>query len=218
MRRNRGFLLDMDGTLIDSEKIFRKLWKQAANHYGFPLSDYDLRLIASLNQSNLEKKVKSILPKGVSFEEFQKYRKDAFNEFIKIKGVSAKKGVKQFLAFCKENKINCIVVTNTSTQQALKRLESAKLLPFIKEMIGGDQVPEKKPNPSGYLLGIKRLGISKEDCIAIEDSHNGILAATSAGIKTIWIKDVWEVEEEVQNKAILKLSSFFDVLKEIEKV
>ena len=217
MRRNRGFLLDMDGTLIDSEKIFRKLWKQAANHYGFPLSDYDLRLIASLNQSNLEKKVKSILPKGVSFEEFQKYRKDAFNEFIKIKGVSAK-GVKQFLAFCKENKINCIVVTNTSTQQALKRLESAKLLPFIKEVIGGDQVPEKKPNPSGYLLGIKRLGISKEDCIAIEDSHNGILAATSAGIKTIWIKDVWEVEEEVQNKAILKLSSFFDVLKEIEKV
>lgn len=68
------------------------------------------------------------------------------------------------------------------------------------------------------MLGIKRLGISKEDCIAIEDSHNGILAATSAGIKTIWIKDVWEVEEEVQNKAILKFSSFFDVLKEIEKV
>lgn len=110
MRRNRGFLLDMDGTLIDSEKIFRKLWKQAANHYGFPLSDYDLRLIASLNQSNLEKKVKSILPKGVSFEEFQKYRKDAFNEFIKIKGVSAKKVLNNFWLFVKRIKLTVLLL------------------------------------------------------------------------------------------------------------
>jgi HAD superfamily hydrolase (TIGR01509 family) len=76
-------------------------------------------------------------------------------------------------------------------------------------VFAGDIVPKKKPAPDIYLLALKELGLRAQDCVVVEDSRNGLLAATAAGIRTVVTTSYFTTEERF-DEAVLVVDSLGD--------
>ena len=78
-------------------------------------------------------------------------------------------------------------------------------------MIGGDQIVNGKPHPEIYLKACQKLGKTTSDCLALEDSENGVRSALAAGLTVIQIPDLVPPSEEVKSFGHLILESLADV-------
>jgi HAD superfamily hydrolase (TIGR01509 family) len=84
-----------------------------------------------------------------------------------------------------ESDVRLVLITNASRRSVLQILKYFKLSKMFNFIITSEDVTEPKPSPEGYLLGLKKLGVSSENCVAIEDSLIGVSAAKSAKIKVL---------------------------------
>ena len=94
------------------------------------------------------------------------------------------------LQFCRESGLPYAIATATSKELAEQRLELAGLAGQFPQIVGGDQVLHGKPDPDIYLVAAKVLHLPPEQCMAIEDSPNGITAGLSAHCNVILVPDL----------------------------
>ena len=101
-----------------------------------------------------------------------------------------KPGVREILAFLKERGVPAALATSTGRPRTERRLEMTGLAPYFSAVITGDRVTHSKPDPEIYLLACEALGTAPEHTLAIEDSRNGILSASRAGMPVIMVPDM----------------------------
>ena len=101
-----------------------------------------------------------------------------------------KPGIAALLEFCKQAGLAYAVATATSQELARERLALAGLDGMFPDIVGGDQVKHGKPDPDIYVIAAKALGLPPEECVAIEDSPNGIAAGLDAGCNVILVPDL----------------------------
>lgn len=82
----------------------------------------------------------------------------------------------------------------------------------------GDMIKKSKPDPEIYLETCKKLKIKPEDCFALEDSKNGILSATTAGLKTIMVPDIWEPTIDIEQILYSKFTNLGEVKEHFEQI
>jgi HAD superfamily hydrolase (TIGR01509 family) len=114
------------------------------------------------------------------------------------KTIQIKAGAFDLLKYLNEEKVKLAVVTSTHTEIAAKRLYNAKLDQFFLFVVGGDKVRKGKPDPEIYLVACRRLGEQPTNCLALEDSDNGVLVAYNAGLAIIQVPDVVQPSSEVK--------------------
>jgi HAD superfamily hydrolase (TIGR01509 family) len=112
--------------------------------------------------------------------------------------IQIKAGAFDLLKYLNEEKVKLAFVTSTHTEIAAKRLYNAKLDQFFLFVVGGDEVRKGKPDPEIYLVACRRLGEQPTNCLALEDSDNGVLAAYNAGLAIIQVPDVVQPSSEVK--------------------
>jgi sugar-phosphatase len=173
--RNRiyaAFLFDMDGTLLDSSAVVERVWLTWARQHGI---DADA-LLSALHGVRAEDTIRKFAGPTLDVARETEWILQA--ELGDVEGVVPLEGIGSLLERLKPNE--WAVVTSATRALATVRLNAAQL-PLPRVLITAEDVQRGKPDPEGFLLAARRLGVRIEDCLVFEDSPAGVAAAKVAG-------------------------------------
>lgn len=193
----KGAIFDMDGLMIDTEKLYLKYWKQAAADFGYKMEDNHVFAIRSLARKYSIPKLKGFFGDDFPTEEVRSRRTELINSHIEKHGIEVKKGLFELLDYLKSNGIKLAVATATQRDRTLMYLDKINAINYFDSIICGDMVTNGKPEPDIYLTASAQLGLLPNQCVAYEDSPNGIKSAFSAGCHAIMIPDMTLPDDEV---------------------
>jgi len=196
--RIRAVLFDLDGTVIDTEKLYVRFWREASAFYGFPMTLEQGLGMRSLNAVAGAARMKSYFGDGVEYEAVREKRKELMNAFIEQEGIEAKPGILPLLDYLRAHDIRAAIVTASPIDRAEAHLAAVGLAGQFDRIISAQQVAHGKPEPDVYLYAAAELGFAPEECIAVEDSPNGLLSASRAGCHPVLVPDLDESTPEVQ--------------------
>lgn len=213
MAKIKAVLFDMDGTILDTEKIHKECWEQAMRDIGvdfLPTTFYDL--IGLNDKSTCEYFKKHY---GFTDEQYTKMSVSAYSlsrEYTTAKGIPVKKGFFELSDYLTEKGIKRAIVTSSMVSEALHNFERARIETPFDVIIGGDCVNEGKPSAEPFLKAAEALGVSAEECIIAEDSANGVRSAHNAGIRCVYIKDMVDIPDDVKALAEFKAESLEEII------
>jgi len=193
----KAVIFDMDGVLLDTEKHFEYCWTKAAREAGFPFEKEHAWMLRSLAAKFAEPLMKSIFGETFDFISVRERRKELMKERLSEFGLEKKSGADEILDYLKGQGIKIAVATATELVCAREYLESVGLYDKFDYVISAHTVANGKPMPDIYLYACEKIGENPADCLAVEDSPNGILAAVRAGIPTVMVPDRTKPDEEL---------------------
>ena len=209
----RGVLFDLDGVVIDTEKLYTRFWMEASRDLGHPMTLEQALQMRSLGSRESQEKLDSFFGAAVlPYADLRARRVELMEAFIAEHGVEEKRGIRELLAHLKEKKIPCAITSSSSIPVIRRHLGSLRLLDGFTALCSGKDVPMGKPAPDIYLSGAATLGVNPENCLAIEDSPAGIESAWRAGCMAIIVPDQDQPGEEVLSRAFAKADSLIDVM------
>ncbi|HEJ7886223.1 sugar phosphatase [Serratia liquefaciens] len=176
----KGFLFDLDGTLVDSLPAVERAWVNWAKRRGVDPQDvldfiHGKQAITSLRHFMSGESEAAIQQEFLLLEQV---------EAQDTEGVTALPGAAALLARLNQLDIPWAIVTSGSIPVATAR-RNAGGLPQPEVFITAEQVKKGKPQPDAYLLGAERLGLAPQDCVVVEDAAAGILSGLAAGCQVI---------------------------------
>ena len=198
----KAIIFDMDGLMIDSERV----------------KDMNLTMDEEFYKTLLGKPIKGIYQRfydvyGNDFpiENVIQDVHQLMAERFETEGVPVKKGLVELLHYLKDNNYKTIVATSSNRDRVDKILAQAKITEFFDDSICGDEVTKGKPNPEVFLKSCQKLGVNVDEAIVLEDSEAGIQASYDANIKVICIPDMKYPEKQYEEKT-------FKILKDLTEV
>ena len=194
----KGAIFDMDGLMIDTEKLYLKFWIQSAKDFGYDMKPEHVYAIRSMARKYSIPTLKGFLGEDCPTEEIRAHRTELMAEYINEHGLEVKKGLFELLYYLKGREIKMAVATATPRSRTTEYLEKIGAAKFFSAVICGDMVETGKPAPDIYLTAARELGLPPEECAAFEDSPNGIKAAHAAGCHAIMIPDMTQPDDEIK--------------------
>ena len=191
MSQPAALLFDMDGLLLDTERLAQRSFVDVAATYGIVPDDarrFFLTLVGS-SSAQTHRQTQNFLGPEKDVTEFAASWSCGFDRLIG-QGVPIKPGVAGALATLAGAGHRMAVVTSTRGARARDQLHRAELLQHFEYVTGGDEVSAHKPDPAPYLESAAKLGVHAGDCIAFEDSDRGLASAVSAGCRAVQIPDL----------------------------
>ena len=203
----KGVIFDMDGLMIDTEKLLTRFWCEAANLYGFNMTMEHVLGIRSLAAKFAEPKLKGIFGESFDYMAVRAKRIELMNDYIQKNGIEKKKGLDDLLEYLKQNGYSIAVATATDLKRTTAYLTRINIFHYFDKIVCASMVKSGKPEPDIYLKASEELGFLPSECIALEDSPNGIISAHRAGCKPIMIPDLSEPDEELLKICEARLDS-----------
>lgn len=194
----RGAIFDMDGLMFDSERLVYEIWQEMMDENGF---NYDLEVFKKtigLRTDKAEQYYCDLYGSSFDYKPFKQKSRKTFIARVTNDGVPIKKGLFEILDYLKANSIKMAVATSTSAQTALNIIKMAGVYDYFDAFVCGDDVKNGKPHPEVFLTASQRLGIPPKDCVAFEDSINGIKSAYAANMMTVMVPDFLEPTDEIR--------------------
>ncbi len=193
----KGAVFDMDGLMIDTEKLYLLYWKKAAADFGYDMKDEHVYAIRSLARKYSIPMLKSFFGEDFPTEEVRARRTELINAHIEKNGIDLKKGLFELLNWLKDHGVKLAVATATPRERATLYLRKINALDLFDTVVCGDMIANGKPDPDIYLTAARELDLPPEQCAAFEDSPNGIKAAHAAGCHAIMIPDMTPPDDEI---------------------
>lgn len=184
----KGIIFDVDGLLVDTERIHVQAWDNVFSPLNIFLTkdDYEKGIGIADREFLIQLKEKGKLPDNSDIEYFCKEKENQFLEIIK-KGVPVFNGVIETLKFLKNNNFKIAAASNSKNVFVRNVLKYAHIEDFFDIILVREDVEKPKPAPDIYIKTLELLCLKKNQAIVFEDSEVGISAAKSAGIFCIGV-------------------------------
>ncbi len=213
----RAAIFDMDGLLLDTERVCMSIFKQACQAQSVPfLEDVYLSIIGR-NSAGIEQTIREGYGPSLDYPALHNEWRVRYNAVVKHQAIPVKTGVVELLKWLKDQDVPAAVATSTNKDVAEIKLRLAGLDQYFDHITTGCEVSQGKPHPEIYLLAASRLGVDPKLCLAFEDSNNGVRSAIAAKMQTYQIPDLVEPCAEVKALEPIIRSSLLDVLSELKQ-
>lgn len=209
----KAVIFDMDGTLIDTEKYYRIAWKYALESFGYHPTEEQLLMFRSLGRPFSSAYLKKTFGEELEYEQVRKVRQGRFNELVETQGIQLKPGAKEILTFLREKNIVTAIATCTNIERANQYLKQIGLYDLLDRVISASMVETGKPAPDIYLYACKELNLNPANCMAVEDSPNGIHSAHDADCNVVMVPDQSPADDEIRKILYGYEDSLFDLKK-----
>ena len=207
----KAVIFDVDGTLLDTERIYMKAWKEAAAEAGYVMPDSVLQKTRAVNTKDAARIFEEEIGNGFSYQAVRPIRVRIAEEIIKRESPILKPGVLELLAFLEGKGIRLSVASSTNQQGTREHLAESRILDRFEVVVGGDMVTNGKPHPDIFLKAAEALRVAPEECIVVEDSPTGIRAAYAAGMKAVLVPDQAAITQEIIDMADVVLNSLLEM-------
>jgi len=189
----KAVIFDMDGLLLDSETLTYDAYVLTAKRHGISCEFTDYSRMIGLNMVEGVSVLREILPDDIDVSDFKAEWMELYRQ--RLDGtVPVKPGIPDIVDSLATRRVPMAVATSSQGEKARDILSRVGLARHMLAITGGNEVPRGKPAPDVYLATIAKLaayGIrGADDCIAFEDSENGVKAARAAGLRVIQVPDL----------------------------
>ncbi len=208
----KGAVFDMDGLMFDTENLTYQLQKQILKNDGFDFSLEDYKQSVGKRLADLLPFFQKLFGEDFDAEGFRQKCREAYIKYTDEYGVPLKPGLNEILKKLKSEKIKIALATSTTSRSAKRTLKIAGVLDYFDEFVCAEDVENGKPDPEPFLKAAWKLSLNPNECLALEDSSNGIKSAHSAGMITVMIPDLIEPTEDIKNKCDYIFNNLNDVL------
>ena len=205
-------LLDMDGTLLDTERMYFDSLVGALNAFGYTDDVEQLcHAMVGLPGPECEAMLHARYGKSFPLPEINKAYAARRDEILGA-GLPLKSGAVELLDALQAAECPMAIVTSSSLRTADSHLTLAGIRHRFETILTCDDVARGKPSPDLYLLAARRLGLATQVCVAVEDSNHGVTAAHAAGTITIMVPDMAPPTDESRAKCAAVVADLSAVL------
>lgn len=208
----RGILFDMDGLVLDSEILFTRFWREAANALGYPMTEEQSYGMRSLGKALGQPYLESLFGPGIDYTTVREKRIQLMSAYVAEHGIDPKPGIYELLDYLEASGIAAAIASSSPMDAIEKHLSAVNLKHRFQKLCSAHSIPNGKPAPDIYLLAAKELGLKPEECLALEDSPTGILAAYRAGCIPVMIPDLDQPKAETEKLLYAKADSLTDII------
>ena len=206
-------IFDMDGVIFDTERVYLECCQQAADALGIGDVGELCEKCIGLNDEKTRQMYREFFSDDAKEKEFNDTARAIVRKRLDIE-IPLKSGAREILSFLYQSGIPVALASSTKTETVIKELIKTDLFGYFTRISGGDSVKHSKPHPDIFLRTAELLGVNPEKCLVIEDSFNGVRAASAAGMKCIMVPDLVQPDDETRNMTEMVVPSLTD-LKEL---
>lgn len=212
----KAAIFDMDGLLLDTERVCMSIFEEACQVVNVPFLKNIYLEIIGRNAAGIEEVLKAGYGPDLDYPTLHDVWRERYNAVVTQQAIPVKSGVVELLTWLTEHDIPVAVATSTRREIAEIKLRLSGLDRFFECYATGCEVTQGKPDPEIYQLAARRLNQQPEECVAFEDSNNGVRSAMAAKMHTYQVPDLVEPSDDVKQLGHTILPSLHDVLAELK--
>ena len=209
-------IFDMDGLLLDTERVCMSIFKQACDTLDIPFLDDVYPSIIGRNSAGIEQTLRAAYDQYIEYSKLHGDWKKHYDEVVLHQAIPVKEGVFDLLEWFQSKNIKLAVATSTGKEVARVKLRLAGLDTYFENVTTGCEVTNGKPDPEIYLLAANRITVDPKHCLAFEDSNNGVRSAVGANMSTFQIPDLVQPCSEIKAMGHHVMPSLSDVLRHLK--
>lgn len=193
--------------MLDTESLALRAWEHAARGLA---CEFDLGLCRQMvgrNFGDCAALIRDRHGQDYPVDDLTRAWSAAYDALVAAEGVAVKPGLTEILDLLDERGTPKAVATSTRRERARAKLDEAGLRHRFAVLVGGDEVPRGKPAPDIFLAAAARLGVEPANCVVLEDSEPGVIAAWAAGMIPVMVPDLHPPSAALLERKPLVLAS-----------
>jgi HAD superfamily hydrolase (TIGR01509 family) len=197
-----AFIFDMDGLMLDSERISNQAWQRAAADFGYELTDAMMQECIGSDLVYSEFIQKKYSGRDCIDQKIRERKVSYFEDSLKQNGIPIKKGLLSLLDLLESKQIRKAVASSTKQPYVDQRLRTTNLLHRFGAIVSGSEVEKIKPDPALFLEAARMINTEPRYCLVLEDTPFGVKAADAAGMPVILVPDLAPLPPEIRAMAV----------------
>ncbi len=182
-----ALIFDMDGLVLDTEPTYCAAWLQAIETMGLKIYPNAFNALSGHHYRQVEAQLIDWYGEDFNLPEFRQISGEQWRHFVRANGIAIKSGVLELIDYTEQNQLPIALATNSSAINAFECLYLTGIKHKFPVIVTGDDVQRVKPEPDIFLTAAERLHVDIKNCLVLEDSYTGIMAAAAAGACTVYI-------------------------------
>lgn len=210
MEEIRAVIFDMDGLMLNTERLSQIAWRAGGRDMGYELPDVVCHGIIGRVSADHQRIFDDHFGEGFPLDALS-HRSQVHYFKLLQEELAVQPGLFELLARLESRGLPKAVATSTKREWAFKKLERTGIRERFDHAVTGDSVERGKPAPDIFLRAAELLETEPAHCLVLEDSYNGVRAGAAAGMRVIMIPDILPPTEEMNNLCWRVFDSLNDV-------
>lgn len=215
--KKRAVIFDMDGLMIDSERITYNGYVKICCELGYEMTSEYYKTLLGYPTKTINLKLREHFGEKFPSDEIIRRVHIYIEKVFQENGVPLKSGLLEILQYLKSNHYKMVIATSSDRNRVEKILKRACITHFFEDYICGDEVINGKPDKEIFIKACKKANVKPEEAYVLEDSEIGILAAFRANIPCICVPDMKYPSEDIMNKAYRIVDNLIEALEIIKE-